>query len=189
MSLTWSVPAETKPAPRPLLLVQAFVNTWDGDLRTDALLHPPPARDWLASASLWTGPGAPDGGDLHRARNVRESLRALLVANGGGPAPTPDDLEPLQALAQAAPLRMEIQPGARIDLGPEPGGFESQLAKLLLLVRDAQQDGTWRRLKACRNPDCQWAFYDQSHSQKGAWCDMAVCGNRIKNRRLRQRHG
>ena len=37
------------------------------------------------------------------------------------------------------------------------------------------------------NPDCRWAFYDRSHSGAGAWCDMATCGNRIKNRRLRQR--
>ncbi|HLQ53765.1 MAG TPA: CGNR zinc finger domain-containing protein [Streptosporangiaceae bacterium] len=43
------------------------------------------------------------------------------------------------------------------------------------------------RLKACRNPDCRWAFYDRTQSRAGAWCDMATCGNRIKNRRLRQR--
>jgi predicted RNA-binding Zn ribbon-like protein len=58
---------------------------------------------------------------------------------------------------------------------------------LLLAIRDAQHDGTWPRLKACGNPDCRWAFYDRSHSQVGAWCNMASCGNRIKNRRLRQR--
>jgi predicted RNA-binding Zn ribbon-like protein len=55
------------------------------------------------------------------------------------------------------------------------------------VIRDAQRAGTWRRLKACGNPDCRWAFYDRSHSQAGAWCDMATCGNRIKNRKLRQR--
>ena len=58
---------------------------------------------------------------------------------------------------------------------------------LLLVIRDAQRDGTWPRLKACGNPDCRWAFYDRSHGQVGAWCDMATCGNRIKNRRLRKR--
>ena len=58
---------------------------------------------------------------------------------------------------------------------------------MLLAIRDAQSNGTWQRLKACGNPDCQWAFYDRSHSRAGAWCDMATCGNRIKNRKLRQR--
>ena len=54
-------------------------------------------------------------------------------------------------------------------------------------MRDAQRDGTWARLKACNNPDCQWAYYDRSHAGRGAWCDMAVCGNRMKNRNLRSR--
>ena len=58
---------------------------------------------------------------------------------------------------------------------------------MLLVVRDAQLLGTWRRLKACRDPQCRWAFYDRSHSQQGAWCEMRVCGNRAKNRRFRQR--
>jgi predicted RNA-binding Zn ribbon-like protein len=66
--------------------------------------------------------------------------------------------------------------------------LEAGLLLLLLAIRDAQRDGTWQRLKACGNPDCRWAFYDRSHSRAGAWCDMATCGNRTKNRRLRQRH-
>ena len=57
----------------------------------------------------------------------------------------------------------------------------------LLIVRDAQRDHTWARLKACSNPKCRWAYYDRSHSQQGKWCDMAVCGNRAKNRALRAR--
>ncbi len=61
------------------------------------------------------------------------------------------------------------------------------MAALLLIIRDAQRDGSWPRLKACRNPDCRWAYYDRSHAGRGAWCDMAVCGNRIKNRNLRSR--
>ena len=52
---------------------------------------------------------------------------------------------------------------------------------------ELQRDGSWARLKACRNPDCHWAYYDRSHAGRGAWCDMAVCGNRMKNRTLRSR--
>ena len=61
------------------------------------------------------------------------------------------------------------------------------LARLLLTIRDAQADGSWDRMKLCGNPDCLWAFYDRSHSRQGAWCDMASCGNRLKNRSLRAR--
>ena len=58
---------------------------------------------------------------------------------------------------------------------------------LLLIIRAAQQDGTWKRLKACANPECAWAFYDRSRNQQGSWCEMAVCGNRLKNRQFRAR--
>jgi predicted RNA-binding Zn ribbon-like protein len=75
-----------------------------------------------------------------------------------------------------------------LDLQPrEEDGLAFLVSSLLLIIRDAQRDGTWARLKACRNPDCHWAYYDRSHAGRGAWCDMAVCGNRIKNRNLRTR--
>jgi predicted RNA-binding Zn ribbon-like protein len=57
----------------------------------------------------------------------------------------------------------------------------------VLDVRDAQAGGNWDRMRLCRNEDCRWAFYDRSHSRQGAWCNMAVCGNRLKNRNLRAR--
>jgi predicted RNA-binding Zn ribbon-like protein len=189
VSVKWSVPQETKPAPGPLLLVQAFVNTWDGDRRTDVLLDLHAARAWLAAAGMWNRRGLPEPGELHDARAVREGIRAMLVMNGGGPTPAPGELQQLRALMQASPLRMEFRPDGRISLGPEPGGrLAAQLAGLLVVIYDAQQEGTWTRLKACHNSDCRWAFYDRSRSLRGTWCDMAVCGNRIKNRRLRQRH-
>ena len=185
---SWVPDQEIKPAPMPLLLVQSFVNTWDGDDRSDLLLDPAAARDWLTGAGLWSAERAPDPAELHLARGVREGIRAMLVANGGGPRPAPGDLQPLQAVAQASRPTLQVEPGGQVILGPEPADRpDAGLLTLLLVIRDAQRDGTWPRLKACGNPDCRWAFYDRSHSRAGAWCDMATCGNRIKNRRLRQR--
>jgi predicted RNA-binding Zn ribbon-like protein len=185
---SWVPDQEIKPAPMPLLLVQSFVNTWDGDDRSDLLLDPSTARDWLTDGGLWNARRPPDPAELHLARGVREGIRAMLVANGGGPRPAPGALQPLQAAAQASRPTLQVEPGGQISLGPEPAGRpDAGLLTLLLVIRDAQRDGTWTRLKACGNPDCRWAFYDRSHSRAGAWCDMATCGNRIKNRRLRQR--
>ena len=185
---SWVPDQEIKPAPMPLLLVQSFVNTWDGDNGSDLLLDPAAARDWLTGAGLWSVKRAPDPAELHLARSARESIRALLVANGGGPRPVPGALQPLQAAAQASRPILQVGPSGQISLGPEPADRpDAGLLTLLLVIRDAQRGGTWPRLKACANPDCRWAFYDRSHSRAGAWCDMATCGNRIKNRRLRQR--
>jgi predicted RNA-binding Zn ribbon-like protein len=185
---SWVPGQETKPAPVPLLLVQSFVNTWDGDHGSDLLLDPVAARGWLAAAGLWNADRAPQPAELDLARRVRESIRAMLVANGGGPQPAPGDLEAIQAAAQAARPALLVGPGGQVSLQAGPAGpVETGLVTLLLAIRDAQLDRTWQRLKACGNPDCRWAFYDRSHSRAGAWCDMATCGNRIKNRRLRQR--
>jgi predicted RNA-binding Zn ribbon-like protein len=185
---SWVPGQETKPAPMPLLLVQSFVNTWDGDYGSDLLLEPATARDWLTKAGLWNADRPPTPAELDLARHVRENIRAMLVANGGGPPPAPGDLQAVEAITTAARPALHIGPGGQVSLAPQsPGRLEAGLLTLLLVIRDAQRDGTWHRLKACGNPDCRWAFYDRSHSRAGAWCDMATCGNRIKNRRLRQR--
>lgn len=184
----WVPDEETKPAPMPLLLVQSFVNTWDGDHGSDLLLDPAAARGWLTESGLWNTDRGPEPAELHLARGVREAIRAMLVANGGGPPPGPGDLQPLQAAAQASRPALQVGPDGHVSIGAGVAApLGAGLATLLLAIRDAQRDGTWRRLKACGNPDCRWAFYDRSHSRAGTWCDMATCGNRIKNRRLRQR--
>src|ERR1700761_779606 len=93
----WVLGQETKPAPMPLLLVQSFVNTWDGAHHSAVRLDPAAAGDWLTAAGLWNASRAPEPAELHLARRVRESIRAMLVANGGGPSPAPADLDALQA--------------------------------------------------------------------------------------------
>lgn len=196
----WVQEIETKPAPMPLLVVQAFVNTWEAETGIDQLADQQSSLTWLADAGLVV-PGAdgpladsaldPDFDldlDLVSVRAVREAIRALLVHNGGGPVPGPDALSALHALGGGpggVPLVASVGGDGRVHL--RPGGESAWAARLLLIVRDAQRDGTWGRLKACRNDECQWAFYDRSHAGRGAWCDMAVCGNRIKNRNLRSR--
>jgi len=188
MSLpAWVPPDELRPAPEPLLLVQAFVNTRDLGLGTDLLADAEAASQWLHQCGLLAAVAAADAEDLRAARDVRERLRALIAHNGNGPAPTAGDLRPLREVARSSRLRLGIDPAGRVEVGPGSGRLADGLARLLLIVRDAQQDGSWPRLKACGNSDCRWAFYDRSHSRRGAWCSMASCGNLIKNRNLRAR--
>ena len=188
---SWASHLEHKLAPPPLLLVQAFVNTLDLDLRTDVLRHADEARAWLADAGLRDlGQSDTDfAADLQLARDVRESLRAMIARNTGGMPLTEAELRPLEQVTRQAAPRLEVTADGQVRLGTEshtqrlPDG----LARLLLTIRDAQADGSWDRLKLCGNPDCLWAFYDRSHSRRGAWCEMASCGNKLKNRNLRAR--
>ena len=193
---TWASHVEDKLAPMPLLLVQAFVDTEDRDLGTDIFAHADEARAWLADAGLRVpDPDRADAGfgeDLLLAREARDSLRALIGHDREDEPLAPDDLAPLQQVLSQARPRLEVAADGQVSLGPDPRTRPARtltdgVLALLLIIRDAQADGSWDRLKLCGNPDCRWAFYDRSHSRRGAWCDMASCGNRVKNRNLRAR--
>lgn len=178
---------ESKPAPLPLLLVQAFVNTRDLDAETDVLSDAGGAKAWLVAAGLLPDAASVPPADLDLARALRESIRDLLAFDGGGGRPHAQ-LEPIRELAQAHPARLTIDDrGAFAVENPNHDYLADGLFDLLLIIHAAQQDGTWSRMRACANPDCRRVFYDRSRNQQGNWCDMAVCGNRLKNRELRAR--
>lgn len=43
------------------------------------------------------------------------------------------------------------------------------------------------RVRECGSATCEWLFIDRSRNHTRRWCDMADCGNRAKQRRLRDR--
>jgi len=186
---SWASHLLHKLAPPPLLLVQAYVNTLDLDLRTDILARADEARAWLADAGLRDLAQPDITADLELARAFRESLRAMIARNSGGPPLTEAELRSLEQVTSEAAPRLEVTAECQVELecSEDAQRLVDGLAGLLLTIRDAQADGSWDRMKLCGNPDCLWAFYDRSHSRQGAWCDMASCGNRLKNRNLRAR--
>jgi predicted RNA-binding Zn ribbon-like protein len=174
--------AETKPAPMPLLVVQGFVNTRDVEDETDLLADPASAREWLIDAGLLPSTAELRESDLELARDVREAIRSLIDDDAE------DRVEPLQALAAAHRARLTIADDGTFGLeNARDGRLDDGLFELLLIIRRAQEEGSWSRLKVCGNVECQWAFYDRSRNRQGSWCNMAVCGNRLKNRELRAR--
>jgi predicted RNA-binding Zn ribbon-like protein len=183
----WYPGTEIKPAPMPLLRVQGFVNTRDLEDGSDLLTDPATARDWFTGAGLLDRDRQVGAADLALAREVRECLRGLLEARED-PEGQDEDLEALRQLAAGHRARLTVSDGGVLGLeSARAEDLGDALFELLLMIRRAQEDGTWSRLKVCANPDCQWAFYDRSRNQQGNWCDMAVCGNRLKNRQLRAR--
>jgi predicted RNA-binding Zn ribbon-like protein len=184
---SWYPGDEVKPAPMPLLVVQGFVNTQDLEQGTDLLDDPATARRWLVAAGLLDRDSELARADLGRARAVREALRSMLLSNGGYTIGA-DELAPLRALAGARRPLLQVGDDGKLSLERSQGPtLQDALFELLLIVRAAQEEGSWARLKVCANPECGWAYYDRSRNQQGSWCDMAVCGNRLKNRQLRAR--
>jgi predicted RNA-binding Zn ribbon-like protein len=173
-------PGDREPAPGDLALVQAFINS-NYDLELDhgaELLHSPAGlRDWLARRGLTERGARATSADLARALALREGLRALLVAKRGErDGVAIDDLN--DAAGHLA---------ATVVLEPEGPRFVARdqsvaggMGLIVSYAAVAMLDGTWSRLKACR--ECRWAFYDRSRNSTGNWCSMAVCGGRVKQR-------
>ena len=175
----------SNPAPDQLELVRAFVNTSDHEDGTEQLADPATLTGWLEGHDL----GAPRAAaaDLERARELREALRAILQHHGGL------ELDPaaprvVDAAAERAQLSVTFDDHGDALLAPRASGVDGALGRLLVLIADAQRDGTWSRLKACPADDCRYAFYDRSRNRSAVWCDMKVCGNRAKVRQFRERH-
>jgi len=147
------------------------------------------ARAWLADAGLRAAEQPDFTEDLQLARDVRKSLCAMIAHNTDGRPLTEAELRPLEQVTSQARPRLEVTAAGRVGLrtGTPAQRLADGLAGMLLTIRDTQADGSWDRMKLCGNPDCLWAFYDRSHSRRGAWCEMASCGNRLKNRNLRAR--
>jgi predicted RNA-binding Zn ribbon-like protein len=111
----------------------------------------------------------------------------MLVHNAGGPPPNKSALAVLQTVADGGTARPDLGADGDVQLSAHGDSVRDRLVELLLIIRDAQRDGTWERLKACANDECQWAFYDRSRNHGGTWCEMAACGNKLKNRAFRAR--
>jgi predicted RNA-binding Zn ribbon-like protein len=185
--IRWLGDEESKPAPEPLVLVQSLVNTVELPAGPDRLADPADARPWLVDNNLLAPQADLTEADLEFVRAVREALRAMLVHNAGGPPPNKAALAALRTVADGGSARADLGDDGEVRVGAQGDSVRDRLLEVLLIIRDAQRDGSWSRLKACANDECQWAFYDRARNHGGTWCDMATCGNKLKNREFRAR--
>jgi predicted RNA-binding Zn ribbon-like protein len=182
------VMSKQQQAPGELELVREFVNTLDLEEGSEALSSPAALGEWLAANGLAPGGVEPAAADLRRATRLREALRAILLSHGDGSPEPADAWKTLDEGAERARLQVRFGSEGVALIEPEAAGVDAALGRLLAIVHVAVADGdAWRRLKACRLHSCEWAFYDHTKNRSGAWCNMAVCGNRAKARTYRER--
>jgi predicted RNA-binding Zn ribbon-like protein len=154
-----------KAAPEPLRQVQLLLNSCDVHGGAEWL------PDWLAERRL-------GGGELERARRLREALRVLVLGNNGFP-PDPEAVVVVNEAARR--LSLEVLPDGTLRVRADGDALDEVVA----IALGAMLDGDWGRLKACRN--CNWSFYDYSPNRSATWCSMQLCGNRAKTRAYRRR--
>ncbi len=180
-------PGDRAAAPGALRIVQAFLNSADLEDGRDDFGDTDGLRSWIDAHDLAPASIALTDADPSRAIAFREGLRDRIMAHSDDPVPEgwaarrrgePDAIPLLFAFGEADEPRLD----------PGGTGIDAVFGRLAAIIYTASVDGTWERLKICRNDVCRWAFYDASKNRSGVWCSMAVCGARLKARSWRERH-
>jgi predicted RNA-binding Zn ribbon-like protein len=183
---------DPKPAPWPLAVVQDFVNTASRLHGSDVLETAAQSTAELAALELIAHGDRIKATDRQRLVAFREALRDLLLAHNSTANHQADpgaSAKALDDVVGAVPIRVRFSPDGRPTLQPsaDSAPVDQAIGTMLAVMAAAEAEGNWQRVKACRNDDCRWAFYDASRNRSGRWCDMNVCGVRHKMRAYRER--
>jgi len=130
---------------------------------------------------------------LRAVRELREALAAVLYARVEGRAIAAAELDTLARCFQRAARHRELSaPRAAGALNWDWGRFASRAElPVWLLAQSAAElvtSGSLARVSACGDDTCRWLFLDTSRNHSRRWCDMKICGNRMKARRFHARH-
>lgn len=178
-----------------------FVNTreyHDGPMPEDVLTSWRDLVDWGSAAGLMTphvagalralGAATPRaaGRTFRLARRLRDGLCRILTALLAGRHPAADDLRLLNerlAAAQAAVV-LRPTPGAlKPDLTVTPERPDTLLGPVVLAAaRLFSSPEALALVRRCDHPTCRRFFVDRSRNRSRRWCDMKICGNRVKAR-------
>lgn len=174
-------------APGDLEKVRQFVNTLDIEDAVDAISTPDALATWLQRHALLEEGVRVEATSVRRAQQLRESIRACLLANHERAAAPPAACAVLNDIAHQAHLTLALDAQGQWHAGAQAMGIDGALGRLVAIVASSMTAGDWQRLKVCLNDSCRWAFYDHSRARTGRWCSMQVCGNRSKQQAWRHR--
>jgi len=149
------------------------------------LLQPAQARQLACH-----GEAAAAAHTLRAARELREALAATFYAHLDGQAPAAADLRALERHFHAAYQHLELrwQSGGMSWQWGQGGQVQLPLWVLARAASELVLSGAWERVRACGAQTCRWLFLDTSKNHTRRWCNMKVCGNRMKARRFQARH-
>jgi predicted RNA-binding Zn ribbon-like protein len=172
-------------------LVLALANTHaDCSGRAERFADAAGLAAWLTEHDMADAAADVTTADVAAVRELRDALITVLLGHSGDPntgaaaIAAAEDL--LRRTAARHPLVTVVdRAGAR--LVPAHRGLSGALGALFAAMTELAIAGTWKRLKACRNPLCHFAFHDHSRNTSGAYCG-STCGTRVAMRNYRQRH-
>ncbi|MEZ4502175.1 MAG: CGNR zinc finger domain-containing protein [Dehalococcoidia bacterium] len=165
-------------------LLLAFLNTTFAG--TERIATPADYSRWLREHGVLPAGTHLNAHDVEVAHRLRDALRSVIRGNACGDV-DPNDVPTLNGFAATLPLRVRFTPSGGVNLEATESGVAGFHAAVLGAVFREELRGEWRRYKLCRNPDCEWAFFDESRNRSRLWCEMQTCGARAKMRAYRSR--
>jgi predicted RNA-binding Zn ribbon-like protein len=124
-------------------------------------------------------------------RELREAAAMVLYASLDGeemPASTVATLERYFKRARQSQRLHPAEAKLAWELSSAASFPELPLWLLSLSAAELMTSNEMERVRACGNPECRWLFLDTSKNHTRRWCDMKVCGNRMKARRFKAQH-
>ena len=182
-----------------------FANTESGrgfPSHQDHLREATNVVEWLAHAKVlpvedagWLRKRVSDRADLaadllKQATELRAAIHDVGAALGRHVKPPEASLASLSALHARFVAQAKLAPGApacRWLWGVRSSPVEAALGPVALAAVRLFTEGDFHRIRECGGQACGWLFYDQSKNNRRRWCEMEVCGNRAKQRRLAAR--
>ena len=127
---------------------------------------------------------------LAPATELREAIHDIGAALGRRAKPPEHALASLSALHARFVAKAELAPGVlscRWSWSVRLSPVEAALGPIALAAVRLFTEGDFHRIRECGGHACGWLFYDRSKNNRRRWCEMEVCGNRAKQRRLAAR--
>ena len=121
-------------------------------------------------------------------RELREGAAQILYAALESNDPAASSVRLLERyFRDAQEVQHLMWDGAKLalELSQSPALAELPLWTLSLRTAELMTSDEMHRLRECGNPECRWLFLDTSKNHTRRWCDMKICGNRMKARRFK----
>jgi predicted RNA-binding Zn ribbon-like protein len=127
---------------------------------------------------------------LEQAIALREAIHDIGAALGRRAKPPEASLANLSTLHARFVAHASLTPGVlscRWRWSVRAAPVEAALGPIALSAVRLFTEGDLHRIRECGGHACGWLFYDRSKNNRRRWCEMEVCGNRAKQRRLAAR--
>ncbi|NOX50483.1 MAG: hypothetical protein GXP16_08105 [Gammaproteobacteria bacterium] len=173
---------EGKPAPKPLVIVQGFLNTWSDELGIEDFHTTQSTQQWLSQAGLWQERKRLSVPEMNELKEFRKTLRKFVLVGA-----CQENMVNMNELASGIGFRVKFFEHGNAELVVSESRVTKVIGTLIGIIYTSLTEGSWSRFKCCELETCGWAFYDYTKNQSGRWCSMKTCGSRHKARQYLKR--